>query len=312
MSDWTCDKVEGWIDLYAAGEADGPTRAAVGRHLKACPACAESHQHAQQLLGLLDQGAQESERLERLWSRLGAEPVRARRPASLRLWRAAALAASVLVAVGLSGWLGLGGPGESAGPQVAVLKPAGARFAPRGPEAMMAPGMEAKEVDAGPPGAAEDEVVYTLDLAGKTPDELRRGILAAARAGEPSPPPEVNLEVTIPNTGRGLPPLDFAARDTELVLDLQGPGVVRVAASHAPAPLARLKTVVFTPGDSYVLQIRKLAERSPGAVHYLYWTEPGEYTLTVRLRVMAADPLAGRRCLRGRRGRSGCGWKPRP
>ena len=66
MNDWTCDKVEDRIDLYAAGEADASTRAAVGRHLKVCPACAESHRQARQTLGLLDQTYQESERLERL------------------------------------------------------------------------------------------------------------------------------------------------------------------------------------------------------------------------------------------------------
>ncbi len=111
MSDWTCDRVEGWIDLYAAGEADGPTRAAVGRHLQACEGCAESHRQAQQLHGLLDQRFQESARLERLWSRLDAKPERARRPTRLALWRAAALAASVLLTFGLFGWLGPGEPG---------------------------------------------------------------------------------------------------------------------------------------------------------------------------------------------------------
>jgi anti-sigma factor RsiW len=55
MSDWTCEHVEDWIDLYAAGEADAPIRAAVSRHLKACPSCAESHVQARQLIELLDQ-----------------------------------------------------------------------------------------------------------------------------------------------------------------------------------------------------------------------------------------------------------------
>ena len=153
-------------------------------------------------------------------------------------------------------------------------------------------------MDAVPGGAERHEAVYTLDLAGKTPDELRRELVAAARAGEPLPPPEVNLEMEIPDLGRGLPPLDFAGRDAELVLDLQGPGVVRVAAPHAPAPLARLETVAIPSGQPYAVPIRELAEGSPGAVHYLYWTEPGEYTLTVRLRVVTAgDPTAGVRVL---------------
>ena len=131
MSDWTCDQAAGWIDLVAAGETDAVTRAAVGRHLQACPACAEAHGEAQQLLGLLDQRFQESERLQRLWSRLEAEPKRARRPIRLALWRAAALAASVLLTFGLFGWLGPGEPGSPPALQLAaVLNPPRAAFAP--------------------------------------------------------------------------------------------------------------------------------------------------------------------------------------
>ncbi len=49
-------------------------------------------------------------------------------------------------------------------------------------------------------------------------------------------------------------------------------------------------------GESFSIPIRKLASGSPGAVHYLYWTEPGEYTLTVLLRAaVETDAPGGRR-----------------
>ena len=304
MSDWTCDQVEGWIDLYAAGEADGATRAAVGRHLKACPACAESHRQAQQVVGLLDQRFQESERLERLWSRLEAEPKRARRPVRMVLWRASALAASALVALGLSGWLGPGEPGAPAGLQVAaVVNPPAARFAPHTAEMIPGHDFALKAADAAAPGMREAEPVYALDLWGKTPAEFRRDVQAAARTGLPPSPPAVDLDLTVSNPGREALPLHFGEKGTELILDLQGPGVLDVPAPNTPAPLAGVGAVRLGPGDTFPLPIRELAYGSPGAVRYLYWTEPGEYTLTVTLRVrVGADPLAGARDVRATAG----------
>ena len=178
MSDWTCEHVEEWIDLYAAGEADAPTRAAVGRHLKACPSCAESHGQAQQLLGLLDHRFQESERLKRLWSRLEAQPKQARPPMRLgrggrRRWRRRSCSRSACPAGSV--WV----RPPSAGPQLtAVLNPPTARFVPGAMEAMGAPNEVAiKTADAVPPGrqeSTEPEYPATPLPAGRAAGRLRR------------------------------------------------------------------------------------------------------------------------------------------
>ncbi len=279
MSDWICDRVEGWIDLYAAGETDTSTRAAVGRHLQECPACAEAHGKGQQLLGLLDQRFQESERLQRLWSRLEAEPKRARRPIRLALWRAAALAASVLLTFGLFGWLGPGEPGSPPALQLAaVLNPPPAAFAP---EAKVARNeFSPKALDA----AKQAATVYPLKLGGKSPAEYRAEVRAAARTGLPPPPPAVDLELTIRNPGRDVLSIRLDDPATELLLDLQGPGALDAPAPNAPDPLGGQGAIRLAPGGAFSIPIRQLAYGPLGTVHYLYWTEPGEYTLTVLLR----------------------------
>jgi hypothetical protein len=108
MKPLPCSEVEAQIELFAAGECDEPTSSAIREHLAGCPRCAEAFRSAQQLLGLLDLRFQEDERLERLRQRLAAEQVtvvqsKARILPFLR--RAGALAAMLLVAVGLFLWL---------------------------------------------------------------------------------------------------------------------------------------------------------------------------------------------------------------
>ena len=295
MSDWTCEQVEDSLDLYAAGEADAPTLAAVARHLRDCPRCQESQRQAQQLIGLLDQRFQEPDRLQRLWGRLEAE--RKPTPVILRpmVWRAAALAASVLAAFGLSGWLGLAGGFSPPRVQVAaVVQPPLA--APSGVEAMMVRTNPASKAMDATQAAGEATLELPLDLGGKATAEFRRDVHAAAGTDRLPPPPAVDLALEVHNAGREVLPLRFGDERTELTLDLQGPGVLDMPAAGAAPPLAGLGVVHLAPGETYRVSIRRLAYGSRGAVRYLYWTAPGEYKLTITLRApMEADPLAGTR-----------------
>ncbi len=115
MNPLPCSEVEPQIDLFAAGECDEPTCSAIREHLAGCPRCAEAYRGAQQLLGLLDLRFQEAERLERLRQRLAAEqgPV-VHRMTRMRVFlrRTGALAAMLLVAVGLFLWLRPGPPSK--------------------------------------------------------------------------------------------------------------------------------------------------------------------------------------------------------
>jgi anti-sigma factor RsiW len=295
MSDLTCEQVEGSLDLYAVGEGDAPTRAAVARHLRDCPRCQESQRQAHQVRGLLEQRFQEPERLQRLWRRLEAE----RKPAPMilrpALWRTAALAASVLVAFGLSAWLHPAASVRSPGVQLAAVAPRTLEV-PGGAEAMMVRvSPAAKSVDAAQ--AAEAEALqYPLDLGGKTAAEFRRAVRAEADADRLPPPPVVDLALDVRNAGREVLPLRFGDERTELKLELRSPGVLDVPAAGAPPPIEGPALVRLAPGEIWRVPVRRLAYGTRGAVRYLYWTAPGDYKLTITLRVpVEADPLAGAR-----------------
>jgi hypothetical protein len=76
----------------------------------------------------------------------------------------------------------------------------------------------------------------------------------------------------------------------ELRLDLRGPGVRSVTApdqTHLPFPTAR--KVTLAPGQAEAVPVDRLVSVQGGEVRYLYWTEPGRYTLTVRVRAPAAE-----------------------
>src|SRR6516225_7973759 len=109
MNPWTCAQVEEQIDLYAAGECDAPDRQAVEQHVQTCEPCAEKLRAAQHLRGLLDLHFREEEQLQRLRSRLEVEQHKLpfKKPGLVPFLRkAAALAAMLLVVVGLFQWLG--------------------------------------------------------------------------------------------------------------------------------------------------------------------------------------------------------------
>ncbi len=127
MKALSCAEVEEHIELFAAGECPPPLAEQIEAHLAQCPACSRSFHETQQLLGLLDLRFQEAERLRRLQERLAAED--ARRVRTLR-FRRLAIAAAVLVAVGLGAWLlpalwrtGNGAPVELAGVTVVWASP---------------------------------------------------------------------------------------------------------------------------------------------------------------------------------------------
>ena len=148
----------------------------------------------------------------------------------------------LLFTFGLFGWVG---PGEPGVPYRIAARgraeaPPPAVFAPGPPEAMMARNdISPKASDA----AKQAVVVYSLDLGGKTSAEFRADVRAAARSGLPPPPPAVDLELTVRNPGRDAVSLRLEDKETELLLDLQGPGALDAPAPHAPAPLAGLGVV---------------------------------------------------------------------
>jgi len=264
MKSLHCPDVESRIELYAADECDAGEAEAIRRHLEHCPRCAATCAEARQLVGLVELRLQEPERLRRLEARLAAEVTPRRQvlrfPSGLR--RVAALAAMLLLAVGPVGWLTQGlRLVEGDGGLVLALREAQVKG---GREAMFAP--------------AE------FRLAMKEGPELYRAALADAKAtGKLPPPPAVDLTLELRNpTDRPLR-VWVAGPQTELRLDLRGPGAVSVAKDGAePEPRA----VTLPPGQSEVIRINSLTDGRRS----WYWTEPGDYTVTAQLTTLAWSP----------------------
>ncbi len=274
MSPLTCPDVEARLELYAAGECDPAEAEAVRRHLAGCPRCAASCEEARQLIGLLDVRLQEPERLRRLEGRLDAEAAPRRRvlrfPSGLR--RAVALAAMLLLTVGLVGWLAPGlVPVADDGGLVVALR----EEKVRGAEVLAAPAVSR----AAPKEVPMFHSVQRLD---------------AAMADEFPPPPPVNLALELRNTTDRTMSVWVAGPQAELRLDLRGPGVASVPVKEKAA--VKPQAVELRPGESHVLRINRLTDGRRS----WYWTEPGDYTLTARFTTRATIAGLGERRLTAR------------
>lgn len=277
----TCREVLDQIELYAAGECAEPGRTVVSRHLATCPSCAQSEREALLLLGLLDARCQEAERLQRLHARLENEgrPVARRRFLPLAR-RAAAVAALVMLAFGLTLGFRAFRPADDAFSLEIALGRGPARLAQPAPA--IDPAAEKLHAMAVP-------LVYTLDMKGKTVAEYRRELQKSVSRGRPPAPPRVDLHLELRNRGHRELRILVGVEASELTLNLTGPGVlISKAQDDLDAAFLVPKTVRLAPGRTAWLPIERLVFGSRGSIQYAYWTEPGEYALSIRYRAAVA------------------------
>src|SRR4051812_15061814 len=102
-----CAEVDELLPWYAAGEGGPDPRRLVEQHLAHCPRCRQGYAETERLSALLDWHYRASEGLQRLQGRLREESRRgaARRAVLPFVRRLAALAAVLLLAIGLTGWV---------------------------------------------------------------------------------------------------------------------------------------------------------------------------------------------------------------
>jgi hypothetical protein len=278
-----CVDVETRLDLYAANECNATEAEAIRRHLPHCPRCTAVYQAAQESIALLDLHFQEPERLRRLSNRLDRdeEPRRMLRfPGKMR--HLASLAAMLLLTTTLA--LGLaprfGNSGGDGGLSV-TLAPVRFRGAPeadvvRAPKELLAQTQHAR-----------------LDFQGQTPEQYREELREREQTGRLPKPPEVDLTLDVENTtGRELQ-VWINGPQTELRLDLHGPGAI--ALNSVQATESRPQSITLAPGEHYSLRIVRLEEHAPWKPHFWYWTAPGTYSLTARLTTTVASPGSGSR-----------------
>jgi anti-sigma factor RsiW len=135
MSAITCLETEVLIELYAAGECDAAERRAVERHLAACPGCARAHEEARQTVGLLELRLREPEGLRRLHDRIESEASPRRSLRSAPRWqRTLAVAAMLLLTLGLAALLAPRGGWDGGSPVAVAWAEKGSRWTARGGE----------------------------------------------------------------------------------------------------------------------------------------------------------------------------------
>jgi RNA polymerase sigma factor (sigma-70 family) len=130
---------------------------------------------------------------------------------------------------------------------------------------------------------------YKLDLGGQSAEEFKKMMDDAAkpprRPGQRFPPsPTVELKLELTNTGKEEIKVQIRGNENKLTGELKGPGVV-----YSPIvpqnfmPIRKVPDVVtIAPGKSITItDVQTLAIMKPGTGSQAYWTEPGEYTLTV-------------------------------
>lgn len=125
---------------------------------------------------------------------------------------------------------------------------------------------------------------YVLDRQGMTADQYREAI----KAGKLTPPAlELVLEIT--NTTKGDFDITVAGASPRLKLDLKGKGAIEKRMSQRPRnPTDR---IILKPGQTHSLPITRLAGFSTSrSEDQLFWTEPGEYTLTASFETNIREP----------------------
>jgi hypothetical protein len=300
MTEPNCAAVEGLLDLYAAGACDAREREAVAAHAAHCRDCAAALAESRRLMGLLDQRADEPARMRRLRRTIEAEAAK-HRPRLVFVFsrRVASLAALLLVmVVGLLGVTGLPRP------EAPVVVELTAHVSRALPEAMLdafppapAPAPGTREPLVAASKRAKPILVYPLTPPDEDAEQYRRR-LRAAPAGTPPPAPEVDLVLEVRNSLDD--PLTLDPGAAEVVIDLNGPGVVRLPVSAPRArPILEASPPTLAPGATGRLVLRRLTAGRTGAVQNVYWTEPGDYTLRVRVRLtrgvdITTPPLAVR------------------
>jgi hypothetical protein len=139
------------------------------------------------------------------------------------------------------------------------------------------------------------QTTYKLDLGSRTPVEVRQHIEQVQeqltgdwrlRGDPPFPgPPAVDLQLEIHNHGTQDTVIWWGGSDTSFLLELVGPGALCFSTGRAVVAMWTPSSPIKLPaGGQHVLPLRQLSD---GCFLNCYWTEPGRYTLTVRLQLGA-------------------------
>ncbi len=123
---------------------------------------------------------------------------------------------------------------------------------------------------------------YKLDLDGKSAEEYRKMLKDSEKAGKVPAAPTVDMVLEITNTSDADVKFWVDGDANELVMDLKGQGAVTAMPLQAFTADYRMpKVMTLEAGKTYSIPVTSLQYGFRGHSQSAYWTEPGEYTLTV-------------------------------
>jgi hypothetical protein len=143
--------------------------------------------------------------------------------------------------------------------------------------------------------------VYVFDGGGKTPIEYKKyleDIAARLSKGEEAmPPPPLKVELVLRITNTTSQPLTIYAGGDPNVYKFTlsgGMGVVPITNPVAfTTDFRSPKAVMLAPGKSYEIPVSVLADGFRGFSRLLFWTGPGEYTLSAEYTLADAEERPG-------------------
>ena len=107
-------------------------------------------------------------------------------------------------------------------------------------------------------------------------------------------PPAIDAVLEIRNTGKTEWVVLVGGDANVMMLNLKGPGVIDLTPQLAFTADFRLpKEVRIEAGKAYEIPLKQLSDGFRGASHYLYWTQPGEYTLSATYQLANPDGAKG-------------------
>lgn len=121
-------------------------------------------------------------------------------------------------------------------------------------------------------------------------DEMAEKIKKGEDPGRMPNPPAVDLMLQITNKSDKEVTVYVGGDSNQVTLDLKGPGVVALKPLLGFTADFRLpKAESIAPGKSYNLQVKQLSDGFRGASRWIYWTEPGEYTISATYQLATND-----------------------
>ena len=138
---------------------------------------------------------------------------------------------------------------------------------------------------------------YTLDTGGKTSKEYHKmleDIAAAIKKGglapQPPRPAMIDLVLQVTNTSKGDVTINVEGDTNVVTLDVKGPGVIDLRPQLAFTADFRLpKPLKLEAGKTYEIPVKALSDGFRGSSRWIYWTEPGDYTISATFQLAGAE-----------------------